>query len=820
MNHRNRVILTAFPGGIAFFAATMARAVDDSSAPLSFSRSIADFAASPTFEEFEGMLSRIELPLLFAALGVLLMSIGICFVLRSRPEQGVATLRIEFPEIVAGMFKVSLQRRVSRKTPGRPVAKSGGPGRSHSLHTRSGVQRETQFDGLAPGHWVAYVDGTLSAPRSGTQLAQIRQEVEFEVVANLITPVSMTLPPIQTQVELRIHWDRQPARDIGVCRRGHPETLRYSSQGVARIRLGLGSHEIMIGAGDRVVERRIGVDDYEPKIVSVDVATSEGLIFKGCPPAVSSFLQGDLGGAARSLRRDGQSEVANLLLAELHQGQGQIEHAAEALENAGKAREAADLRRSIDDPQRAALLYERAGALRDAAEMFVAAEAWTDAARVYADLEEWARAASAFEEAGDIEGLIGALEAQGEALRAAGLAAENGDRARAIRLLQQIGPKDPDHGRASELLVLAFEQEGHLDLAAHQLERRLELMATNESAPELEFHLAELLEDLGDDERALDVLEILRDREPTYPKVATRIEGLRKKLSASQRQHATAAFGSAPGATAFVTKARYEILEEIGSGGMGRVYKARDRRLGREVALKRMPENLREHPTAVSLFLGEARAAARLNHPNIVTVYDADQEHGHFFITMELLHGLPLNTLLKEHGLFDGTDTARLGIQACAGLSYAHEQGIVHRDIKTANLFITKEKALKIMDFGLAKMVEAVRDEDSTLIAGTPLYMAPEQSAGQVVDGRTDLYGLGITLFELSTGRLPFFEGDVTEQHRHASPPDPATIAPDYPPALASLILRLLAKRPEDRPTSAAEVGNELSAFLDASMTD
>jgi serine/threonine protein kinase len=276
----------------------------------------------------------------------------------------------------------------------------------------------------------------------------------------------------------------------------------------------------------------------------------------------------------------------------------------------------------------------------------------------------------------------------------------------------------------------------------------------------------------------------------------------------------TASFTPPPGATAFVAEQRYEIIEEIGRGGMGLVYKARDRRLGRIIALKRMPEKLRDHPGAVQLFLAEAQAAARMNHPNIVTLYDADQENGHFFITMELLEGLPLNTMLKKRGRFGPRDTARLGIQICAGLQFAHDQGIVHRDIKTANLFITRERMLKIMDFGLAKILEAVRDKGATLIAGTPFYMAPEQAAGNVMDGRTDLYGLGVTLFELSTGQLPFTEGDVAEQHRNTAPPDAAALVADYPPALAQLIQKMMAKSPEDRPASAEVVAETLTQLI------
>jgi serine/threonine-protein kinase len=158
-----------------------------------------------------------------------------------------------------------------------------------------------------------------------------------------------------------------------------------------------------------------------------------------------------------------------------------------------------------------------------------------------------------------------------------------------------------------------------------------------------------------------------------------------------------------------------------------------------------------------------------------------------------------------------------LGIQICAGLQFAHDQGIVHRDIKTANLFITQERSLKIMDFGLAKILEAVRDKGATLIAGTPFYMAPEQSAGNVTGGSTDLYALGITLFELSTGQLPFPEGDVAEQHRNATPPDASALVENYPPALAELIAHMMAKKPELRPESARLVAERLSAIIASS---
>ena len=748
----------------------------------------------------DGQLALLGLALVFV--------VGLGITSRRLRGTGELTLRLAFPSEIEGEFDV----RLFRKSPLRARANNR---RSTPSHTRSSVHRETQFDRVPAGAWFLMIEGTLHAPKSRAILAQISEEIEVTLTSKKCASISHTLPAVEAPIELRVQWDRQPARDVGLCLRGQPASLRYAAHGRSKTTLPLGDHTMLIGSGDRVVEHSIRIANYEPCLVEIDLAVPESLVFKGCPPAVSSFLQGDLGDAARALERDGQAEVASLLLARLHQEQGQTERAAEQLENAGRDIEAAELRRSMSDFDRAAMLFENAGDLRHAAEMYDAAESWAEAARAYATLEEWTEAARCFERAGDHDALIGALEAQGDLFRAAALASQHDDRARAIRLLQQVGPKDSGYGRAGELLALAFEQEGHLDLAANQLERRLESLAPEEKAAELEFHLAELLDETGEWARALRVLEVLRDREPTYPQVASRIESLRKKLTGPAASVDTASFNPPAGATAFVAEQRYEIIEEIGRGGMGLVYKARDRRLGRVIALKRMPENLRDHPGAVQLFLGEAQAAARMNHPNIVTLYDADQENGHFFITMELLEGLPLNAILKKRGHFGPLDTARLGSQICSGLQFAHDQGIVHRDIKTANLFITNKRMLKIMDFGLAKILEAVRDKGATLIAGTPFYMAPEQAAGNVTDGRTDLYGLGVTLFELSTGRLPFFEGDVAEQHRNVAPPDPAALVADYPPMLAELIQRMMAKSPEDRPASAAEVTEALTQLVE-----
>jgi serine/threonine-protein kinase len=327
-----------------------------------------------------------------------------------------------------------------------------------------------------------------------------------------------------------------------------------------------------------------------------------------------------------------------------------------------------------------------------------------------------------------------------------------------------------------------------------------------ENAPlDLVERLARAREQAGQLEEALAAWESIRARDFHYPEASARIEGLKRQIETDRETRATI---TNQGGTQ--VESRYEILGEIGRGGMGVVLKARDKRLGRIVALKRLPDNLRNHPTAVRLFLREARAAAALNHRNIVTLFDAGQEGDQYFITMELLEGLPLHDVLTRRGKLSPRDAARLGAQACAGLEFAHAQGIVHRDIKTSNLFFTKERVLKIMDFGLAKMTEEVR-RAATVVGGTPYYMAPEQAAGEDVDHRADQYALGVTLYELVTGDVPFKEGDVTYHHRHTAPPDPMGAAPDLPEDFRDVILRLMAKRREDRFERTGDAGSLLT---------
>ncbi len=401
-----------------------------------------------------------------------------------------------------------------------------------------------------------------------------------------------------------------------------------------------------------------------------------------------------------------------------------------------------------------------------------------------------------------LEDLLGAASA----FRRSG---ERTDYSRAIALLQRVEPDDPDYVAACEMLAQTFEDQADFEAAASWVERAIGAQTQVELVRELRMRLAGLVERTGDLARALELLQELRSEAPGHPNLVTCIDELKKKLSAGRT---SPSFSGEDALGTPEAGSRYEILEQVGRGGMAVVFKARDRRLGRIVALKKLPENLRDHPQAVDLFVREARAAAALNHRNIVTIFDADREGDNYFITMELLEGCTVSQLRRQHERLNLRDAAMLCRQVCSGLAYAHGCRIVHRDIKPGNLFLTHDRIVKIMDFGLAKILEEVRRQ-TTVVGGTPFYVAPEQIVGDGVDGRADLYALGVTLFELLTGDVPFREGDVTHHHRHTPPPDPRERVEDLPDAMAELILQLLAKRPEDRPRDADEVRSRLEPF-------
>jgi serine/threonine protein kinase len=261
----------------------------------------------------------------------------------------------------------------------------------------------------------------------------------------------------------------------------------------------------------------------------------------------------------------------------------------------------------------------------------------------------------------------------------------------------------------------------------------------------------------------------------------------------------------------------YSIECFMGQGGMARVYRAKHLTLERPCAIKVLKQDFVERAhDAVAAFLAEARAAAALVHPHVVTIHSIGHERGHHFIEMEFIDGNSLATLLEAEGAFDSAVATKFMVEICSALALAHQCGMVHRDIKPANVLITRDRLAKLADFGLAKHVREKHRDDGSFLTGTPNYMAPELFAGHPADKRSDVYAMGITYFLLLTGRLPFAGEtlvDVMQGHMHEEIPDVSEWSQAIPENAARLIRRCLAKQPDDRFPDAESLARELRAL-------
>jgi eukaryotic-like serine/threonine-protein kinase len=262
------------------------------------------------------------------------------------------------------------------------------------------------------------------------------------------------------------------------------------------------------------------------------------------------------------------------------------------------------------------------------------------------------------------------------------------------------------------------------------------------------------------------------------------------------------------------TFGRYEILDKLGEGAMGVVYRARDATLGRVVALKMLSADLGAEEELHQRFQREAEAIGRLSHPNIVTVYDVGEASGQLYMAMELLEGDDLRSLIEKRAAIALADRVRILIQICAGLAYAHSRGVVHRDIKPANILVGSDGRVKILDFGLARVSARSTITRRGVILGTPDYMAPEQAMGKGVDRRSDVFSAGAVFYEFLTLEKPF-KGKTLHAVLYqiiSDDPEPVlTVNPEVPVRLAAIVHRMLRKDADQRYGAMEEVGGELS---------
>ncbi|HJQ24698.1 MAG TPA: serine/threonine-protein kinase [Blastocatellia bacterium] len=318
-----------------------------------------------------------------------------------------------------------------------------------------------------------------------------------------------------------------------------------------------------------------------------------------------------------------------------------------------------------------------------------------------------------------------------------------------------------------------------------------------------------------------EVESLLEHQQPTGHFISTLVKDAVKLFPPSPAEATEARF--IPGA---ILAARYRIVGLLGRGGMGEVYRADDLKLGQPVALKFLPANVAKDARMLERFHREVRIARQISHPNVCRVFDIGEVGGHHFLTMEYIDGEDLSSLLRRIGRLPADKAVEIARQLCAGLAAAHDQGVLHRDLKPANVMIDGRGKARITDFGLAGLAGEFHAHE--VRAGTPAYMAPEQLAGREVTARSDIYALGLVLYEIFTGKKAFEAATLEElirQHETSSPPSISDYVKEVDPMVERVILRCLEREPADRPRSAIAVaaalpgGDPLAAALAAGET-
>ncbi len=470
----------------------------------------------------------------------------------------------------------------------------------------------------------------------------------------------------------------------------------------------------------------------------------------------------------------------------------------------------------------------------DAAELAVQGQRWDLAGPLLERLGRWGEASDVFELHGKLAEAAHCAELAGEDERALNIFRRLGDGVAIARCLARIGRLQEAltelhrAGRLQEAAALLREHpgpvpdipdvildmaeelrsNGRLDEAIACLQRAVVGVALQPGRLEAATALARLLLEAGDVAEAQAHIRRILESDYAY----TPAQELQRRVQELVTTHGPAATRppavrhAAGPAMPSAEGERYEILTELGRGGMGVVYQARDTRLERIVAVKVLRATAAQE---VAQLEREAKAAATLNHPAIVTVYDFERGLGGYLIAMEYVRGEPLDTLLRSNPERIRGNLLPILLQLAEAVAYAHEHHVIHRDLKPGNILLTADHRVKIFDFGIAARLDSDAGPSGG-ICGTPFYMSPEQIRGEPPTPQSDIYSLGATFFHLATGRPPFARGNVIEAHLDTPPPVPTDLNPELPPGLGSILLRCLEKEPGGRFPSGRELHGAL----------
>ncbi|MBN2308777.1 MAG: protein kinase, partial [Candidatus Hydrogenedentes bacterium] len=476
---------------------------------------------------------------------------------------------------------------------------------------------------------------------------------------------------------------------------------------------------------------------------------------------------------------------------------GKLQEASKCLQEAGRKKEAAQI---------AGRYYENQGK-------------WKEAAMAYVQGGESLRAGECYMKAGDAVRSAECFEKGQDVYRAGVAYARAGRFQDAIRMLQQVKEAHPNFEQARPLLGRCFYEMHEYAHCAAALDNHLMGKRVSDTNADYFYMLALAYEQLGKLTQARELLYKLRTVDVSFRDVTQRLSSITSRISL-QSQMAQSSAGTSGGQAAGAgietveesLGGRYQLERELGRGGMGVVYLAKDTQLDRAVALKFLGALVDGSEEYRQRFIREARAAARINHPNIISIYDISATAGKAYIAMEYVDGVSLHKYVSKKGGIPAREAINIVGQACSALAAIHDAGIVHRDIKPDNILLGKGGVVKLTDFGLAK-AEDSRMTRTGVVMGTPSYMSPEQVRGRDADARSDIYAIGLVLHECVTGKTVFRDGNVMERQLEEMPPVPGTVVEGVPEALDQVIMKCVAKNPDERFQNAKELYAALRAI-------